>query len=193
MLKQVAEKSTSILLNRGLIQLDKQKIYVYGFELFCSTVLCILSILFLGVVFGTLPLTVVFILFFIPIRIVAGGYHAKSYTCCFALTNSIAILSVIISKVIWFFRVEWVEYILWALLIIALVYIWRHAPAISKKYPQKMDRIIKNRKYVHIVIGIEMGILLIKRLYSNSCGFYTAAITTYVVTIMIAFAERGGD
>lgn len=85
------------------------------------------------------------------------------------------------------------EYILWALLIIAFVYIWRHAPAISKKYPQKMDRIIKNRKYVHIVIGIEMGILLIKRLYSNSCGFYTAAITTYVVTIMIAFAEKGGD
>jgi len=54
-----------ILLKNGAIQDNQRGIYIYGFELFWSTLLCIASILSLGALFEHLNLAVIFLLFFI--------------------------------------------------------------------------------------------------------------------------------
>ncbi len=193
MLRNLAEKSTLMLLKSGVIQTNKQKIYIYGFELFLSTLFCILSILTFGLVFRVFQLTVIFLLFFIPIRIVAGGYHAKSYESCFILTNLIAMFAVILSELLSQIPLEWIKYILYALVFISFAYIWKQAPVISEIYPQKASRISKNKKYAHIIIIIECVSIFGAERFFNSCWGYTAIVTTYIVATMIAITVKGGE
>lgn len=193
MLRLMAEKCTGILLSHGTIQEDKRAIYVYGFELFCSTCICIMSILALSMVFHYSEYAITFLFCFVPIRTVAGGYHAKSYGGCFLLTNFIAVFCIAISLWLWHSKTLWTEVVLWLLLIASFVYIWTSAPVISKKYPQKQERIDKNRKYSRKILLIEMVLLVSIKLWFDHSVTYTAIITSCAVAVMITMAKKGGD
>lgn len=190
MLRLFADKCAGLLIKKGVIQDNHRSIYVYGFELFLSTMLCVTSILSIGALSGHLSSVIIFLLFFMPIRMAAGGYHAKSYEACFILTNSIAILCVLISKAIWYLNVSWISYLLWILLFFSFVYIWRVAPANMGKYSTNTNRIKKNREYVHIIIGIELFLIIVMQFFVKSHVPYISIIATCVVALIIYVAKR---
>lgn len=188
---EIAQKCTRVLLAHGKIRKDQQAIYLYGFELLFSTVFCIACMLLLGISSGYPKATIVFLLYFFPIRIVAGGYHAKSYRNCFFLTNSIAIVCVAVSETLWRWQNGVAENFLLLGLMAAVVVIWRQAPVIPRKYIHKTSRYNVNRRYSHIILGMELVILLLNYFFSDHRMLYTAVITTYSVAIMIEIARRG--
>ena len=190
MLRVLAERCTDVLINHETIQKDKKNIYIYGFELFWSTTFCVLSILTLSILLGYFKLAVTFLLFFMPVRVAAGGYHAKSYGRCFILTNSVAIICVAAAKLLWQIGIG--EVILWLLFACAQVYIWMSAPAQTKGHPLRPDRIKKNRHYAHIIIVIETIILLLQRCAFNDSIVYTGSVTSWAVAIMIKLVKKGG-
>lgn len=190
MLQLFANECTGFLLKRGVIQDNHRKIYVYGFELFLSTLLCIISILSIGVVSGYLSSSVVFLLFFMPIRMVAGGYHAKTYKACFILTNSIAILCVVVSKTIWYLDKSWISYSFWIILFLSFIYIWRAVPMNMEKYSEDPKRVLKNRKYTHAIIGIELLLIIIMRVFIKTHVSYVSVITTCAVALIIYIAKQ---
>jgi len=190
MLRRFSEKCTLILLKNGAIQDNQRGIYIYGFELFWSTSLCIASILSLGALFEHLNLAVIFLLFFMPVRMAAGGYHAKSYGACFVLTNCIALLCVFVSKWLWDVDESWVSFSLWFALFFSFVYIWKMAPINLGKYSADTNRILKNRKYAHFIIIIELILTFVMRTIANSYVLYTSIIATCAVALMIYAAKR---
>lgn len=190
MLRLLADKCTGLLIKKGVIQDNQRSIYVYGFELFLSTLLCVVSIMSIGALGGHLSSVIIFLIFFMPIRMVAGGYHAKSYGACFILTNSIAISCVLISKVIWYLDNSWIAYLLWILLFFSFVYIWRVAPTNMGKYAVNTNRIIKNRKYTHIIIGIELLLITVMLVFMKSHIPYISIIATCAVALIIYVAKR---
>lgn len=190
MLRLVAETCTKILINHNTISRDQWNIYIYGFELFYSTTFCIISILMLGVLLGYFSMAAAFVLFFVPIRVPAGGYHAKSYGRCFFLTNTVAIGCVVVSKVLW--QIKNYEVVLWGLLAAAFVYIWMNSPVQTKEHPLKPERILKNRKYARYLLVVEAIILLLLRGVYDGCVVYTGIVTSYAVAIMILLAKKGG-
>lgn len=191
MLGYIANKCTNNLLAHQIISEKERPIYHYGFELFFSTTFCIISILLLGAIFGYFPLSITFIFFFVPIRIVAGGYHASSYGKCFLLTNSIAIMCVLLSKIL--LQKLNSEYILWIMLIGCTLYIWKNAPVISKKYPQKQERIIKNKRYAKIVLLIDLLCAILFKVFLGNGVFSLITVTYCAVMIMMIFSERRGN
>ena len=193
MLRLIAERCTEILLRHGTIQENKRAIYIYGFELFCSTCICIMSIFVLSMIFHYSEYAITFLLCFVPIRTVAGGYHAKSYGGCFLLTNLIAICCIGVSLWLWRSKTLWIEAFLWLLLAVSFTYIWISAPVNSKKYPQKKERMDKNRKYSRRILLIETTLLLLIKLWFDHSVTYTAIITSCVVAVMITMAKKGGD
>lgn len=190
MLRLFSEKCTLILLKNGVIQDNQRSIYIYGFELFWSTSLCIVSILSLGALFGYLNSAVIFLLFFMPIRMAAGGYHAKSYGACFVLTNCIALLCAFASKWLWHVDELWVSFSLWLALLFSFVYIWKMAPVNLGKYSTDTNRIRKNRKYAHFIIIIELFLTFVMRTIANSYVLYMSIIATCAVALMIYAAKR---
>lgn len=190
MLRLLSGKSTEVLLRNSIISDKKKAIYIYGFELFYSTAFCIISILTLGTVFHYLDLAVTFLLYFMPVRVAAGGYHAKSYGRCFILTNSVAVICIFFSKLLW--NVSEGEIILWIIFGVSFWYIWKEAPVVTKKHPLKADRILKNRRYAHIILIVETLVLLTARLVLKNCMVYTSIVTTFAVAIMIMVVRKGG-
>ncbi len=185
MLKLIAEKCTNILIRNQIIQETRRSIYIYGFELLISTTLCILCIILSGLFFNYIDLAITFLLFFIPVRITAGGYHAKTYKKCFFLTNFIA-LSVIssacyLSKInVFVIRLE-----INIITFISIIYIWENAPVVSGKKLLKKEQIKKNRHSAHIIVIIQSLILLLVNNCENNRVSYTAMVTTIAVAIMM--------
>jgi len=62
---------------------DDIEVYAYGLEIFLSSTLQLLVFLLLGLLAGQLFTTMAFLAAFIPLRTVAGGYHARTHLRCF--------------------------------------------------------------------------------------------------------------
>ena len=79
----LSKKCAEILVRHGKISDAQINLYKYGFELLFSTAITLGFILLLSVFGGYVSQIIIFLLYFIPIRIAAGGYHAKSYGRCY--------------------------------------------------------------------------------------------------------------
>jgi len=187
----LAKKSTEILVKSGKIGNTQISIYEYGFELLFSTVSTLSFVLLLSILGNYVSQAIIFLLYFIPIRIVAGGYHAKSYDRCFILTNFIAVICMVISECLWELKSVFVEIILVIGLVMAYIYIWDNAPIIPNRYREKTNRYDVNRRYAHNIIMLEIFFIIFLRVYHYHFVF-TAIITTYLVAIMMRMAKKGG-
>jgi len=101
----VAEKMTDILIRQGLIESDQTEIYVYGITLMITSTATLLAALLMGFVFHVTGNVLVFLLFFVPVRIFSGGYHSSSYLRCFLtfmcmLGSFIAVLWILPEKAV---------------------------------------------------------------------------------------------
>ena len=187
----LSKKSTEILLRHGKIDDTQIGLYEYGFELLFSTISTLSFVLLLSILYSYVSHACIFLLYFIPIRITAGGYHAKSYSRCFILTNFIAIMCIVISNCLWEVKSVSLEIFLMTGFIVACKYIWDNAPIIPEKYREKTNRYDVNRRYAHYIIMLE----IIFAIFLMICHYrfaFIAIITNYLFAIMIKIAKKGG-
>lgn len=192
MLSKVSKKGAEILESYGKIDNTQIRQYEYGFELLISTISTLCTILILGLFGGYISHAIIFLLYFVPIRIAAGGYHAKSYGRCFILTNIIAIACVVTSRWLWIMESQYVEFFMVTALVLVYKYIWDNAPIIPAKYRGKTKRYDVNRRYAHNVLIIEVTFLVFLKFVYNRFT-YTAIVTSYMVAIMMKLAKKGGE
>ena len=93
-LEILAEKITGCLEKHGLIESDQVEIYMYGMTLLISNTATLLATLLVGFIFHVIDCFLVFLLFFIPLRIFSGGYHSSNYLRCF-LTFMLLMISLV--------------------------------------------------------------------------------------------------
>lgn len=75
-------KLIQILINNKIIKQEDKSIYEYGLFVICFNLLTIFVVLFLGAISQNLSSSFIFLLSFIPIRILSGGFHLKSPSKC---------------------------------------------------------------------------------------------------------------
>lgn len=63
------------LCKNNVIETDNMDIYVYGLDVLISGVVGTLVILFAGILFNRVRLSVIYLATMIPIRMYTGGYH----------------------------------------------------------------------------------------------------------------------
>lgn len=190
MLRVTAERCTDILLRYGIIRSERKAVYIYGFELLGSLIFSGISILALGSIFHYMPFAVVFLVYFVPIRVPAGGFHASSYEYCFLFSNITAIICVCTSR--WLYQKQWEELVLWGMLLLSAIYIWFEAPVISKKHFIKEKRITKNRNYTRFLLVFDLVGIWCMKIVTDGQVVFTAIVTLYVVAFMIFIAKEGG-
>lgn len=193
MLSFVSQKCTGVLLVHKKIREDQKAIYEYGFTLLLSTTTCIVCILLMGELFRHIDLAITFLLYFIPIRIAAGGYHAKSCGRCFVLTNTVAVGCIVGSGVLWNWKSLWLDGILALGLVTAFRIIWVNAPIIPKQYKARTTRYYINQRYARIILALELVVLFLAGFQQNNCIVYTAILTCYAVAIMMLIAKERGE
>ena len=85
-MKNISSEIADMLWNQGIIQEDDVNTCKYGIDLFISSFLEILSILAIAIAFGNFIETTLLFVFFIPLRIYAGGYHADTKLKCYLIS-----------------------------------------------------------------------------------------------------------
>lgn len=84
--KNISNGIADMLWTQGIIQEDDIDKCKYGIDLFISSFLEIISILVIAAILGNFIETVLLFVFFIPLRIYAGGYHADTKLKCYFIS-----------------------------------------------------------------------------------------------------------
>lgn len=82
MYHEVATRLIAYFICRTGDKKDDFEIFVYGAELLLSSIVNTVLVLAIGLVFGRMPETLLFLIFFCPLRKYSGGFHASSYWSC---------------------------------------------------------------------------------------------------------------
>jgi accessory gene regulator B len=69
----------------GIIHEDDLEVYSYSFEILLSTLQSFIVLAILSFITETVLKTVFFLFGFVPLRLIAGGYHAKNHFRCFII------------------------------------------------------------------------------------------------------------
>ena len=97
-MEQLTDKFILALINRNIIKEEDKEIYSYGFNQILFMILNFITILIIGILFNMLFETIIFIITYIPIRIYAGGYHARTQTKCYIFSVFMLISALYIIK-----------------------------------------------------------------------------------------------
>ena len=180
MLRRMSEASAGFLKRRDVISDEKWNVYVYGFEVIYSTLICFASIFMFGWFGRRVFQTFLFLLYFTLIRIFAGGYHAKTYGGCFLATNAAYLLE-------WLLAGVTAPYLIvqWCILLVSVIYIWNKAPVKNPHRELSEEKREKNRRRARICLTV----CILSMLALQAAGFRgfmpEIASTTAVVAMMI--------
>lgn len=96
MFVKIADNIVKWMLNSQIIEENKAVICRWGISHILDTAFNIATFLIIGILFNMPVETIVFTLGYIPLRIYAGGYHAKTPFRCWCLSNIILAVSLVI-------------------------------------------------------------------------------------------------
>jgi len=132
MITLMSKNISSFFINKEIIQIEDREIYEYCFEILLSTLICITTLIIMAIISNTIAYTSLFFAGFIPLRLVAGGYHAKTHFRCYVLlmvTYSMFILS------LYMIPVEHLTYFVIPCAIVSVILIFIFAPSADKNKP----------------------------------------------------------
>lgn len=87
--KKISKKITDILVTNEIIESQKKDIYFYCLDFALDLILFNCSLLLIGGLLDFFLPSLVYIIILVPIRMLAGGAHAKSPYSCFLLSYSL--------------------------------------------------------------------------------------------------------
>lgn len=96
MFGHAAEVLVNKLINNGIIRKENKQIYQYGINQMFNNLLSFISFSVIAVLLKAIPESLVFIIAYIPLRVYAGGYHARTPLRCWILSNLLLVFVILI-------------------------------------------------------------------------------------------------
>lgn len=191
MIDSISRKLTQRLLDFDIIDFDDIDVYLYGLQLLLATIFKGIGLIIIGIALDCILEMAIFILFFSPLRVFAGGFHNKTYNGCFLLTNFAVLISIYLSRVI----VPLQENsILFCGLVISIVLIFLYAPVDNpNRSLSDVERPIYRKKALSIVIiqsFIVIGIVIFKLDFIIYAYIATFAILCESISLLPVFNNR---
>lgn len=176
----ISKKIVDRLLDKGAIHQDDYEIYLFGMEQLLTTILDVLSAIVIGILFGRVLQTIIFVISFMVIRSYAGGYHAATPLRCYVLTILTVILALSAMK-----YMEWHIFYLLGILMVSSVVILILAPVDTENKRIDDVEFIHYRRKTVIVWGIETFIALLFALFQFKIGVESIVFTELTLSISL--------
>ncbi|MCL2820421.1 MAG: accessory gene regulator B family protein [Oscillospiraceae bacterium] len=100
MIIRMSKSISSFFISHEVISDEDREVYEYSFEILLSTILSFLTILIIAIISDSMLNTIFFLVGFIPLRLIAGGYHAITHLRCYILFVLTYIAFLMITKFI---------------------------------------------------------------------------------------------
>lgn len=98
MFSKGSEKIAATLLDNKIIDSDNYDICRYGINQCITTLFNFVTTLIIGLIYGMVLEAIIFTIAYIPIRIYAGGYHAKTPVGCWLFSAVILAIVLLVMK-----------------------------------------------------------------------------------------------
>jgi len=182
----ISDNIAFYLLKNGYIQENELPIYKYGLSGFCNSMFQLGVIMLLGILAGTVPETIAFIIVFVSTRRFLGGYHANTKIKClmwdiliWAIATNTYVVSVT-SNVIGFGVI---------IFTFSLIVTCRYAPIENAhKRLTTAQKKYNNKKGVVMICVFSMGAVLICNVSIKVT--YTIFMTLVIVTVFVLAGRR---
>ena len=194
MIKQFAGTITSFLIHENIINEDDYEIYNYGTEQILINLATLLVVSIIATITNSWVETIFFLIGMVPIRAVAGGFHANTQMRCNVLTVFVFILNISIINLL----KNYINfYLLLALLSFILFSIIKYAPVDHKNMELKEEEFISSKRKSRI-IGITIYCVCISlALAFNSNNLFIISTTmgalTASISLIIGSMMQGGE
>ncbi len=184
MFRNLAEDIAFLLIKHKILDIEQRDIYIYGLEVILLNGGLVLMFLTISLLFGVMINFWAYLIFFLPIRIFSGGYHAKISERCFVLSTVMYGLSIALTKFIPLLYTLWE----WRIAgIVSLFVILVMAPLINENNPLSKTQRKRNRIIVYILLVLDLAFFIL------SCNYaWIIAANELVFIIFEAFLLLAG-
>lgn len=139
---------------KGLSE-DDREIYLFGFTQGAILLLNILTSLCIGTALDMILEVFVYMVCFIPLRIFAGGYHAKTQLRCYIMSSFATVFVLLGIR----FLQDYNGTLEWIMLLISTAVIWKLAPVEDANKPLAVTEILEYKARVHKMLLILLIVL----------------------------------
>ncbi|MGN1481722.1 accessory gene regulator B family protein [Porcipelethomonas sp.] len=157
MFNHITEKIVSNMEKHHMIQADLRTIYQYGINQMLNMLLNIITFLVIGLVCHMIIETIIFTAAYIPLRIYAGGFHAKTPFRCWIIS---ALMLLIVLSVMKFTSLNIYIYDTAALLATLIILLLSPVEDKNKPLDDKEQHVYKIRCVMVFAAEIIIDILL---------------------------------
>jgi len=176
---------SSFFITQEIISAEDREVYEYSFEVLFSTVMSLLAVVIIAILSRTVYYTALYLAGFIPLRLFAGGYHAKNHLRCFVALMIVYFAFTFTLRIIpaeFFMTIIIVSNLLSTLLVFLV------APSEEKKRPFTSEETVWFKRvsrtfiivYVTLIGVLAAAIPDIRIAFSISMGVLTVSISLLV-------------
>lgn len=183
MLEFLSTKIVNFFVAEKAVNDEDFEVYKYGVELILSLLASFTATLIISLITKKFLFFLIFGIFFISLRVFAGGYHADSYRKCFFTTVSVYILYLCVVEIM--VDLDYSQNFLINLFALCFnnVTVFRLAPLVHKNNIIDESGIEKNKKNSRIIVIIDSFIIITAFLIKVPFEFITGInIAVFAVT-----------
>ena len=182
MIEKISDKLIQALKREDVISESDADIYVYGLFQFLMMCLNIGTTILVGVLLKAFIPCVILNISYIPLRISAGGYHAKTPFRCYLYSTAIIMSLLLIVKYV---PISFITSL--TMLIISSVVIWLIAPVATADDPfDEIEKAVyKRRTRIVLIAEIVLFFLLALLFHGWMSITITLAIATEAIMLLI--------
>ena len=195
-MKSLSSVIAEILGSEGVISKQDVDACKFGLDYFIISILEILSVLLISIFVGNFIFTLLYFIFFIPLRMYSGGYHADSKLACYLILIAVYICFTLFIE---YFPVNYYRLfeIISLVTCISLIFLLSPIPVGNRIYG-KTEKSVYRHYSIRIVflesIIVALGFIFApesKFVISLSLGQF--AVTISMVAAFVKNLFRGGE
>lgn len=181
MFVKLADNIVKWMLSNQIIEEKKAVICRWGISHILDTIFNIITFLIIGILFKMPFETIVFTLGYIPLRIYAGGYHAKTPFRCWCLSNIILAVSLVIVQNV---KKSYIAFGVLSLIAIVILIILMPVEDLHKPLDQNDRKKYKKRGMAILAVEICISVAL-ALLHCNKISLVLGSIWVLLSVMLI--------
>ena len=156
MIERLAGAIVESQIRKNNISEDSRDLYRYSYLVLISEVVNLIAAMIIGLIFGDVPAVLLFLLFFIPLRMFSGGLHAGSPEICACISGLILCGVCLLNRITWSTGVSG---ILFTAGLMCAFFIWRLSPVETENKPLDEAEKKRYRMRSHQILAVDIIIL----------------------------------
>ena len=182
-----------LLIKNKIVDIQQRNIYVYALEVILLNGSLLIVFLIASLLCGAMINFWAYLIFFLPIRIFSGGYHAKSSESCFVLSTIMYGLSIAITLLFPLLYQNW-KWIIAG--VISILVILVSSPMVNENNPLTESQQKRNRIIVCILLAADLVVFILSynfnwRIASNVLVFIVFDALLLLIGKVISYQGMG--